>query len=223
MKKKYKSLMVVLAAIIVALFSVVLISGRFLYSVDKIFSDALYYKQTTTDTKIKIIGIDEKTLEALGPMNTWNRNVPAELLEILSANEEIKPSIIAFDIMYMGNVEAESDKRFAQAAKKAGNVVVASRVTWRDKGTFETVGGSVIDYNVDKAIVDNVEYPYEELRANVEHGFANTHQDEDGYIRFGQYKVDYNGEIEKSFAAKIYEIYCRENGIEDVCFIKNYM
>lgn len=215
MKKKYKSLMVVLAVIIVALFSVVLISGRFLYSVDKIFSDALYYKQTTTDTKIKIIGIDEKTLEALGPMNTWNRNVPAELLEILSANEEIKPSIIAFDIMYMGNVEAESDKRFAQAAKKAGNVVVASRVTWRDKGTFETVGGSVIDYNVDKAIVDNVEYPYEELRANVEHGFANTHQDEDGYIRFGQYKVDYNGEIEKSFAAKIYEIYCRENGIEE--------
>ena len=213
--KKYKSLMVAVVAVIIALTSIILINGRLLYSVDKIFSDPLYYVQTTTDTKIKIIAIDEKTLEALGPMNTWNREVSAKLVEILCENEKTKPSIIAMDIMYMGNVDEESDKRFAQVAKKAGNIVVASSVMWRDKATFETVGGSVISYNVDKANVDSIELPYEELNANVQHGYANTYQDEDGYIRFGQYKVEYNGMTEKSLAAKIYEMYCERNGIEE--------
>ena len=213
--KKYKSLMVVMAAAIVALFSVILINFRVLYSVDKIFSDKLYYKSTTTDTKIKIIGIDEKTLEELGPMNTWTRDVSAKLVEVLCADEEIKPSIIAFDIMYMGEVEAESDQRFAEVVKKAGNVVVASRVVWKDEGTYKTIDGTVVDYDVQKAVVDTVEMPYEGLRAYAQNGFANTHQDEDGYIRFGQYEVNYNGVTVKSLAAKIYEMYCEQNGIEE--------
>ena len=215
MKKKYKILMVAIAAIGVALFSVILINYRVLYSVDKIFSDPLYYVQTTTDTKIKIIGIDEKTLDALGPMNTWTRDVSAQLVETLCANEEMKPAIIAFDIMYIGNVEFESDKRFAEAAKKAGNVIVASKVEWKDEGTFKTIDDAVVDFGVQEAVVDSVELPYEELYANVRHGFANTHQDSDGYIRFSQYKVDYNGESVKSLAAKIYEVYCEQNGIEE--------
>ena len=215
MKKKYKLYMVALVAIGVALFSAILINYRVLYSVDKIFSDPLYYVQTTTDTKIKIIGIDEKTLDALGPMNTWTRDVSAQLVETLCANEEMKPAIIAFDIMYIGNVEFESDKRFAEAAKKAGNVIVASKVEWKDEGTFKTIDDAVVDFDVQEAVVDSVELPYEELYANVRHGFANTHQDSDGYIRFSQYKVDYNGESVKSLAAKIYEMYCEQNGIEE--------
>ena len=84
MKNRFKQLFVVLGAILVAVISLFLCKSECLYSIDKIFSDPLYYMESTSDTSIKIIAIDEKTLEALGPMNTWNRNVSAELIEILS-------------------------------------------------------------------------------------------------------------------------------------------
>ena len=36
-----------------------------------------------TNSKIKIIAIDEKTLQAYGDMKTWNRSIPADLVDKL--------------------------------------------------------------------------------------------------------------------------------------------
>lgn len=211
MKNKLTHLVVALIGITIFILSMQLCVSEYLHAVEKIFSDPLYYMQTTPDTSIKIIAIDEKTLDELGPMNTWDRDVSSELVEVLTENEEAKPSIIALDIMYMGRVDEKSDIRFAEAVKKAGNVVTASNVVWRAKGSIDFEG----NYLVNQSNVENIELPYEALRVNCEHGFANTFQDRDGYIRFEKYQVDYNGTIEKSFPAKIYEVYCREKGIEE--------
>ena len=210
MKNRFKQLFVVLGAILVAVISLFLCKSECLYSIDKIFSDPLYYMESTSDTSIKIIAKDEKTLEALGPMNTWNSNVSAELIEILSKDEATKPAIIAMDIMYMGNVEAESDKRFAEACKKAGNVIVASNVVFKDRVTVDSDGNYVVNH----ASVEKIELPYEDLKDVSKHGFANAFQDRDGYIRFEKYYVDNNGVMEKSFTSEIYEAYCQLNGIE---------
>ena len=211
MNKKKKSLLFsLIGAIIVIFFTVELCSEKYLYAVDKIFSDPLYNTLSTTDTSIKIIAIDEKTIEKLGPVSTWDRNIPAEFIEKLTASEDTKPAIIAMDILYIGNVNEESDKRFAEAAKKAGNIVVASNVLWKAKGTVDNEGNFLIN----NSNVEGIELPYEELRDNCYHGFANSTQDRDGYIRFEKYQVSYNGTVEKSFPAMIYELYCEKNGID---------
>ena len=48
-------------------------------------SDWLNQKETVTNKKIYIIGIDDKTLGEYGPVNTWSRNIPAKLVETLNA------------------------------------------------------------------------------------------------------------------------------------------
>lgn len=212
MKKYRKEIVKYAVAVIIAGLSIALCLSEALYSVDKIFSDPLYYMLTTTDSNIKIIAIDEKTLEELGPMNTWTRDVSAELVEILTEDEEASPSIIAFDIMYVGGMEADSDARFVEAAKNAGNVVTAANVVWRTKVGLDYEGY----YRVDESNVEMIEMPYEDLQAVTDCGFANTVQDRDGYIRFEKTSVNYEGEVFNSFAMEIYEAYCREKGIMPV-------
>lgn len=211
MNNKHKSLIVsIIGAVFVVLFSVVLCATECLYSVDKIFADPLYCTRTTTNTNIKIIAIDDTTIDKLGPINTWDRSVPAELVEILSADKDTMPEIIAFDIMYFGNVDAESDTRFAMAAKEAGNVITTSYITWRDKGEIDADG----NFHVEYASIEKIEFPYDELRESSSYGFANAVQDRDGVIRFEKYQVYNEGTVEKAFPVKIYETHCKNNGLK---------
>lgn len=196
--------------IAIGVLSMLLCYHRTFYTVDKIFSDPLYYMQTTTDTSIKIIAIDEKTLDALGPMNGWSRDVYARLVNILTENEEYKPAVIGFDIMFTGELDSKADSTFASAVKNAGNVVTASNVVLRDKGSIDFEG----NFNMDYSNIDMIELPYSELELASKHGFANTLQDRDGYIRFEKYQFNHNGINVKSFTAQVYETYCEKKGIE---------
>lgn len=201
-----------IVALFIAVLSFALCMSEALYSVDKIFSDSLYYMLSTTDSDIKIIAIDEKTLHEMGPMNNWSRDASARLVELLTEDERYEPSIIAFDIMYFGEMDAETDSRFAKAAAKAGNVVTASNVVWKAKVGLDYDGY----YKVDESYVVMMEMPYDELNMVTSKGFANTLQDRDGYIRFEKTSVNYEGEKYNSFAMEVYEAYCREKEIEPV-------
>ncbi len=55
-----------LKGIIVAVLAFVLCYSQILYSVDKIFADKLYQTVTSTDRRIKIIAIDERTMQEYG-------------------------------------------------------------------------------------------------------------------------------------------------------------
>ena len=62
--------------------AVILISFAFLYFgtagfLDIGVSDWLNQRESVTNKKIYIIGIDDKTLEKYGPVNTWSREIPA--------------------------------------------------------------------------------------------------------------------------------------------------
>ena len=50
------------------------------YSVDKFLSDPLYYTSSVPDSRIKIIGIDEETIQRYGDIRTWDRKIWAELI-----------------------------------------------------------------------------------------------------------------------------------------------
>lgn len=196
--------------IIIAILAFGICYFQILYSVDKIFADKLYQTVTPTDRRIKIIAIDERTMQEYGDMKTWNREIPAKLVEVLNKDKETAPAVIAFDIMYISEADSESDNTFAQVCAEGGNVVTAVNAVTKDKLTLQADGSLLLD----EMYVDMVEYPYEALKEVTEYGFANTTQDKDGYIRYALWDVDYDGEQIQSFAVKIYEKYCEEAGIQ---------
>ena len=117
-----------LEAVIVWLLVFLMTISNLISPLDYIVKDALYQRPRGVSGDIKIIGIDERTLEELGPIGTWSRQYYADLLELLNADEASKPAVVGFDIIFSGNVDEAGDEAFVNAAKKSGNVVVASQI-----------------------------------------------------------------------------------------------
>ncbi len=179
---------------------------------DARISDWLNQKEAVTNKKIYIIGIDDKTLERYGPVNTWSRNIPAELVEKLNAHEDARPAVIAFDVIYSENADAAADSRFAQVCKKAGNVVAAMSFSFKEQP--ETQADGTVIYN--PYHVQDVIAPYEALRESVTCGFANTTIDADGCVRQAMAYINYTGEPVYSLSYQAYKKYLEGQGKEAV-------
>ena len=65
---------------------------------DATVSDALYQIPSPTDGQIVVIGMDQKAVDALGPM-PWSRTVIAQALDYLNADGERKPAAIGVDVL----------------------------------------------------------------------------------------------------------------------------
>lgn len=89
-----------------------------MYAADRALTDQMWQQPEGTNAKIKIIKIDEKTLSELGQYNTWTREIPARLVEILSQDPENAPAVISFDILYINEMDKEGDERFAEACRQ---------------------------------------------------------------------------------------------------------
>ena len=200
-----------LASIIVVILTFVLSMTGILFSFDKVVADGWYQKPTRTNPQIKIIAIDEKTLQAYGDMKTWDRSLPADLVDLLYAQEEYAPSVTVFDIMYISDVSEEADLRFAESCQAAGSIITAVNTVYE---TAVTKQGDVLV--VDESNIGMVEYPYAALKEAAAYGYANTIQDKDGYIRNATTTVEYQGESIDSLAVKAYKMYCEAQGVEPV-------
>lgn len=199
------------ASIIVVILTFILSTTGILFSFDKVVADGWYQKQSKTNSQIKIIAIDEKTLQAYGDIKTWDRSLPAALVELLYAKKEYSPSVTVFDIMYISNVQRESDLRFAEACKKANSVITAVNTVYKTEVTKQ---GDVLV--ADETNIGMVEYPYADLKEVTSYGYANTIQDKDGYIRNATIAVEYQGETIDALAVKAYKMYCEANGIKPI-------
>ena len=195
-------------AVILAVVVFAVCCTQLLYPADKLLSDPLYYTSSVPDGSIRIIAIDEKTIQAYGDTRTWNREIWARLVEQLNS-ADVNPAVIALDIMYIGTNEEVSDARFAQACQRGGNVVTAVNVVY---GTSLRKTGTGLF--ADTGHIDMVEYPYDALKAVSGYGFANTLQDMDGYIRYARESIDYNGERIDFFPVAVYKRYCQTRGME---------
>lgn len=203
-RKGSRPIWVVVLAIVVFM----LCDTQLLYSADKLLSDPLYYTPSVPDSRIKIIAIDEKTVQAYGDLRTWNREIWAQLVERLNSTD-MDPAVIGFDMMFIGAVEEASDTHFAAACKSSGNVVTAVNAVY---GTQLRKTGSGLF--ADTGHIRMVEYPYEALKAVSSYGFANTLQDPDGYIRYAREYIDYDGERIEFFPLAVYRQYCQTLGME---------
>lgn len=188
-------------AVIIWLFVFVMTITNLISPLDYIVKDALYQRPRGVSNDIKIIGIDERTLEELGPIGTWSRQYYADLLNILNVEETTKPAVIAFDIIFSGHVEEAGDAAFVEAAKNSGNVVVASQLLYEQKAEYDADGTKVYP-------IQSIVYPYTELREVVTSAYTNVSQDSDSTVRRVLMEETYNGQEQLMFSKAIYDIYC---------------
>ena len=197
--------------------AVVLVSLAFLYFGSAGFfdigiSDRLNQRESVTNKKIYIIGIDDKTLAQYGPVNTWSREIPAKLVTLLNGADGVRPAVIGFDVIYSEEADREADGVFARACGEAGNVVAAMSFSFKEQPERGADGRIVYNpYHVDHVIE-----PYDSLKKEVICGFANTFVDTDGYVRQAMAYLDHEGERAYSLSSQVYQIYQKSRGEEAV-------
>lgn len=176
------------------------------YRIDRIVMDALYQRVGVVNHDIKIIAIDERTLEALGPFGEWNRDIYAKLISQLNQNEEARPEIIAFDMTFSGQKNKEGDNAFALASEKSNNVIIANDIVFERK----VIEGDTL--YVDPYYIDRIEQPYEDLLDSTKQGFSDTLIDRDGKIRSSLLEVENQNKKYPSFAYQIARTYAKKHG-----------
>lgn len=180
------------------------------YTPDRFLMDKLYLTPSGTDNRIRIVTIDEKTLDAYGSFSTWSREKSAELVRKLNSSAESRPSVIGFDVMFIGATDEETDAALADACKIEDNVVTAVNIV------NETVLKSHMNSNQlteDPLHISLVEKPYDELSNYTGIGFANTIADDDSYIRRSILYRTHDNETIDSFSYAVYKTYCRKNSL----------
>jgi len=158
--------------------------------------DALYQRPIQLSAPdVYVLGIDEQSFARFGRMQNWSRNIMAEAVNILNADEDYRPAVVAIDILFAHESgEPEADDNLAQAAKNAGNVVVVSSVV------------TTLDDNLNM-VIDQIETPYEPLSEYAVQGLANSITDSDGVIRNATLKAPYEGGFLDGFPYAVYKAF----------------
>ncbi|MGN0342772.1 MAG: CHASE2 domain-containing protein [Roseburia sp.] len=199
----------VIATILVVI-TMLLSYGNVMSTWDGGVSDSINQDGGNVSRNIYIIGIDDKTLQEYGRISAWSRELSGQLVEKLNENPDARPAVIGFDVIYSEASDEEGDRYFAEACREGGNVVAASSFVFKEQP--ETDESGYVSYN--PIYVDYEILPYEELRGNVNIGFADTTVDRDGYVRQAMVKMDREGEIVYSLAFQIYKQYQEAMGLE---------
>ncbi len=206
-KKTLNRGMVYLVAVLLGLMAFLFCYNDVLYSLDSLYKDTMYQRSRGVNQNIKIISIDEKTLNAYGPFGTWDRSIYADLLEKMGDY----PAVVGFDILFVSEMTPEGDAALREAALKNGNVVFASHID------FDTV--AVTDENgkvkIDDSYINMLEKPF--TGDEISTGFVNVSPDTDGIVRrFHPTYKDPDGNTLYSFSYEIYRKYCEKKGTTPV-------
>ena len=177
---------------------------------DTIVSDAWYQSPKALDGEIIVIGIDDKSLNEIGPYSTWTRDVYAEALEKLAEDPESVPAVVAIDCLFIDESDPASDARLAAAAEKLGNVVTASFANIGTNVVYdEATGRTYLDTNA----ILSYDTPYEALRNVTRQGHINAMLDSDGILRHSLLSYTVDGEKVYSMAYTAALVYGEKNGM----------
>ena len=199
-----------LVSLIAALAVTAVVGAGVIRRVDRWMQDWLFQRPGVASGEIVIIGIDDEAFDALGPYNTWDRNIVASALEVLAEDPEKKPAVTAIDILYAGHSSGQPDERLAEAAKNLGNVVTASMAEFGEEVTWKNGRAVSMDQNA----ILNYAQPYDELRSNTVQGHINAMYDSDGVMRHALLYVEPDGERVYSMACTAAGLYEEQNGRE---------
>lgn len=197
--------------VIVILLVFILTVTNLFSPLDYILKDIAYQSPRGVSNQIKIIAIDDKTLEELGPIHTWSREYYGRLVSMLNQNEASRPSVIAFDILFSGyygdnNTISEGDKLFVEEARKSGNVVSVVQFRYDERAAKNENG--LLTYPVQE-----VYYPFPELKDVVTVGSSNVAMDSDSTVRRIDLEEKFGGENIPMLPKAVYDLYCEKNQI----------
>ena len=199
--------MVWLAAVLLGLLAFLFCYNDVFYSFDNLYKDKLYQRARGVNQSIKIIAIDEKTLNTYGPFGTWDRSIYAELLDIMGEY----PAVVGFDILFVSEMTPEGDAALKEAALKNGNVVFASHIDFGSR----VVKGPDGKERIDDAYINMLEKPF--TGDEVTTGYANVSADSDGIVRrVRPTYLDADGNTMYSFSYSVYRKLCERKGTEPV-------
>ena len=170
----------VLTAMLLTVFITGIAASGILYRPDNAVSDRLYQRTSSHDPEIVIFGIDQETLDVLGPADGL-RGVMARTVSLLNAEEKDRPAVIGIDVMYTGESpeNPEADRLLAEAAGQYDNVVTAADIRFGNEYT-ETDSGL---YQVRTGQVLGIYEPYGALKEAADYGIVNALLDRDGIFR----------------------------------------
>ena len=101
-----------------------------LNTLDYIVSDFFYQylaEKKESDSNIKIISIDNKTVSRIGKFEQWSRSQTARLINYLNSGKN-GPDVIALGLDYHNNKDMRGDIELIEACKEYGNVCISSVV-----------------------------------------------------------------------------------------------
>lgn len=178
--------------------------------IDKTAEDVLYHHAGSVDTQIKIIKIDDRTMNQLGDFSSWNRDIYAKVVDTLCVSEDLRPAVIGFDVLFSSEKDMLNDAKFVEACSKYNNVVTGFAYVFKNE-IISDAQGNLVENGM--AVEEKIE-PYPALRAATSQGFVNALMDEDDSIIRSTflYFDEENGVRKKSFSAAIYEKYMEQIG-----------
>jgi len=160
--------------------------------------DSVFQEPGLRHPDILIFGIDEEALYRFGPW-PWPRHVMADAIDILNTYDDYRPAVIGIDVMFTEEARffQEYDDALAEAAARAGNVVLASSVL---------IGIDHDTLSLEPVILRHLT-PFPALLPYVEHGLINGIIDPDGTVRNALLWEPHQGEILYSFPVVISMMY----------------
>ncbi|MDF2615040.1 MAG: adenylate/guanylate cyclase protein [Clostridia bacterium] len=161
-------------------------SSEFLFEIDRSIA-----------ADIIIVGIDEATVQQLGRLSDWPRDVYAKVINKMT---EGKASVIGIDVLFTDTSDPESDQALVQAVGSAGNVVVPSF-------------GKLVFQTFDGVYAEEINRPFNDLANVCIHAHINTIPDSDGVVRKTINQISSEKGIINSFGIEIYKQYVKAQGI----------
>jgi adenylate cyclase len=167
--------------------------------------DMLYQQPRGVSPDIKIIAIDDsdESRAMLGNFGTWKRDVYAQVIETLGDY----PAITAVDVLLLGDVDPETDRRLIEACRNSGRVVAAEHINYTAQYEFGADGCGYIDYTH----IGSVSEPI--VAGSAALGFVNIPVSADGKVRSVDLTENFSGEELQSLAYRTYTRYCELKGI----------
>lgn len=93
--------------------------------------EGLYARLDGTSRNIKIISVDEETLDAYGNFGMWPREKTTELIEILYADEADASAIVTLDFFFTGDSDEQKDNMLKNACEGKNPIITAFNVVYR--------------------------------------------------------------------------------------------
>lgn len=201
----------IISALLVAVLATAIAASGLLYRADNVLDDALYQQEHALDGNIFVIGIDARSLEVLGPFQTWTRDYMARAIDMLNADPDCKPAAIGIDVLYAGYTDEGADAALVESLGRYDNVVTASAANFTSALVTEEDG----TFYMDDYTVESYDAPFPELAAVTTQGHINAMFDMDGIMRHSIQKIDLpDGTEVNSFAYELYKKYCAHHGLE---------